>query len=131
MTKHEPECIYIPDAEKLYDEEERWQSVLEKWRRIVEIYEEGNIPENIRGESCAFCAYYNSEHNDCETDDDEECPIYKETGEDQCCGTPFSEVSCNDNNPELALEPARKMLTFLENLYEKTHPKPIQRVKVF
>ena len=127
MTKHEPEYIRIPDAEKLYDEEERWQSVLEKWREIVRIYEAGNIPTNIHGKSCAFCIYYEDGENDCYTED-ESCPIYKETGDVQCFGTPFHRVAQNRDDPELALPHARKMLTFLENLYEKTHPKPIQRV---
>ena len=128
--KYEPKTIPLPDAEKLYTDEERWQAVLKKWRRIVEIYEAGDIPENIRGESCAFCVYFSSKDSECYTED-EECPIYKETEGDQCINTPFNEVCENQYDPELALEPARKMLRFLEDLYKKTHPEPSPTQELF
>ena len=128
--KHEPKTIWLPDAEKLYSDEERWQSVLEKWRMIVKIYEAGDIPENIRGESCVFCVYFNSKDSECYTED-EECPIYKETEGDQCINTPFNEVCENQYDPELALEPAQKMLRFLEDLYKKTHPEPSKIQELF
>jgi hypothetical protein len=129
--KHEPKTISLPDAEKLYTDEERWQAVLEKWRMIVEIYEAGDIPANIHGESCAFCVYYTTDETDCYTEDDEECPILKETREEQCVTTPFNDVAQNRDNPKLALEPARKMLRFLEDLYKKTHPEPSPTQELF
>jgi hypothetical protein len=130
MNKKQPKTIWLPDAEKLYSDEERWQAVLEKWRRIVKIYEAGDIPDNISGESCAFCVYYSDQYSECNRED-EECPIAKETGESQCMITPFNEIAGNREYPELALEPARKMLRFLEDLYKKTHPEPEPELDIY
>lgn len=70
-----------PELEKL------WQEVLAHWKDLADNGTEANSPPEA--DECAFC------DNFCTREDEfscQGCPIFIETQQRVCCGTPYSDV---------------------------------------
>lgn len=111
----ENEYAKLPDAPLFDNNCDAMQSVLLKWRTIVETLEEGKIPDNVHSESCAFCKKYGGVVKLCIN-----CPIRQYTLKAHCQGTPWKKfiVAHMNSSTKEELHQAERMLALMEEIAE-------------
>ena len=91
-----------------------WMSIA-KWYVLWMETKKGNVPCNGAGETCGLCLFF----EDCRNN----CPVMKDTGEEDCWRTPYKkyvEAQVYDNegsHASVARKAAREELKYLIDLY--------------
>lgn len=98
-----------------------------KWRRTVEIIQNGSDDYPISWESCPLCMFFHPLANELslERGCDDRCPIKAHSGLDLCDNTPY-DAFCDDGHEPTAKD-AQAMVDFLQML--KTRQTSVAKIQ--
>ena len=111
VAEEEMGILFHDDFPKRMSWKQARELSVKKWETIAEfIKKEKLIVGDVDAASCALCENAGISLNDCDF-----CPVYKKTGRDMCCGTPFIKYMDAGDVPA-ALKAARAEVKFLKKL---------------